>query len=268
MQPEADDFQKIGNLGIVTLLVAAFGFWKSSSAMRVGLGSLLLAGIVFSFGLHTQLMTALNAGYVQYICDFKLLFKFYHLVLLGLCLAVGIAFKHLAEFRFGNVLIVGLTFLFALENLPMDITQNSSEYNEEILPIEIFEFLSEQDGVALILPAYLPPIEDRTNECSISDGRLLEYKLFYLAEKNKIKMLNGSNAFVPKERQKVQKALRVSSPENGLSSLYEEKPFDHLILNGSSVFNACVSNPTVNELNGNVVLKTNSNWSVIKMQSN
>ena len=267
-QPEADDFHKIGNLGIVALLVATFGFWKSSGAMRVALGSLLVAGIVFSFGLHTQLMTALNVGYVRYICDFKLLFKFYHLVLLGLCMAVGIAFKHLAELSSGKVLIVGLTLLFALENLPTEITQNSSLYNEEILPTEVTDFLSEQNGVALILPAYLPPIEDRTNECSISDGRLQEYKLFYLAEKNKVKMLNGSNAFVPKARQKVQEVLRISSPENGLSSLHAEKPFDYLILNGSSAFNACSPQLTASEMTENIVLKTDSNWSVIKMQIN
>lgn len=138
------------------------------------------------------------------LAGFKMIFKFYYLVLLCLVICLTVFVNRVVKlmhhkFRVPVSLLCAIVFLS--ENLPL----NFSEYVLPYSQLQLNKALRENEsGSILILPSFAP-VSSNT-ECFVK-GRGYEYRYYYLAYHSHINLLNGSSSFVPASRKTVDSLL-------------------------------------------------------------
>jgi len=248
------DYWHLGNVGLISSPLAIAGFFFAPKSKRVFITLILITGIIFSFGTFYQVGNLKSPLYylmsnIPFLKNFKLIFKFYYLIVFAFSICFTFFLKAI-EGRLTSTTIKGIAFIilitvYMMENMPGNRLENSSAFKFISLNEKEVAGMQANKKPALILPAYAPVLPD-TNAACFSQGRLMEYKYYYLQTHYNINLLNGMGLFAEKGRQKVDSILNANNLRGSLEILQSRYNLGAIVFDKTSALNC--GNPNIDSL--------------------
>ena len=227
VQKPPSDYWHVGNLGILSSVFALVGVILAPKRIRFFIVLLVLISVLFAFGPYYGNANIKSPLYYLYLIapfleNFKLIFKFYYLIVFGFVMAYTFFLKamltYTGNFWFRQVVVLLPVILFLVENVPLNRIEEGGQFKILSLDQKELSELRRPTCSAMILPAYTPTLPNGNNEC-FAQGRLMEYKYYYLQAHYQFNLINGSNLFIPANRQIVQNILDKNNLSTALSVL-------------------------------------------------
>jgi hypothetical protein len=231
----------VGNLGLISSLIALVGFFYAPGRQKVFIILLFFAGFFMCCGPYLTKWQLKSPTWVVYtvipfLKNFKMIFKFYYLVLFAFIIAyVYFVVRFISNFSAVNRFIFyGLLLLtFLTENLPFNRTEFSTRYQIPGLDASAVAQLRQTQGSVLMLPAYTPVLPEPGNNCFV-DGRESEYRDYYIQAHYNINMLNGTGSFVLPGRLMVHNILYNHNANDAINILKRDYNLQAIIFDKSS----------------------------------
>lgn len=264
---EVNYYWTIGWMGLSALLLSIIGLLFSGKNHLFFCLSLILFGIIFSFGPFWG--SFISPSYFIYqlfpfLTQFKLIFKFYYLVNIGVVLLAiqGMIWLNKATGS-SNLIILTITGLFLLENLPAKPIEYSTKFYYPKLSNEDLQALKSKKASTLFLPMCAPMFPEEDKKSCFVEGRAIEFRYLYWQAKLNINFLNGANGTIPQNRMNVNKIFDEHDFMDAIEILKKTYNLSHIFFDKTTIFS--FQNPDLNELKKFIDYKEQPNYILFKL---
>jgi len=247
---EVNYYWTLGWHGISVLILFLIGILSSEKKLLFFCFSLIILGITLSFGPFWAELK--GPSYYLYrllpiLTQFKLIFKFYYLVHIGIILLAIQGMKGLrTKVRNLNYIPFILTCVFLAENLPTNPLEFSTPFYFPELKKEDLVRLKSQNKSTLFLPMCAPMFPEEDNKACFVEGRAIEFRYLYWQARFKINFLNGANGTIPDNRMEINGIFQNNEFLKAIYILKQSHHLSHIFFDKKSSIS--FNNPDPNEL--------------------